>query len=299
MDTYLSPSTRQFLDRLAETTRRMEQAQNQISSGKKLTQVSDDPDQVSTLLQTRAELESCEQVQQNLGRVKTEVDTAEQALTSAAQILQNARTVAAQGASSNVTQETRNILAGQVQSMMEHMASIANSTVEGRFVFSGDADSSPAFALDFTHTPPYGTYLGQPAMRQVIAADGSTFNSSLDGGSLFDAPGNSVFAALDQVRTALLSGVDDNITAASQNLIGVEDYFGSRHAAYGAIQTRVNDAIDVASKRQVSLQTQVGSIEDADLSTAIVEFANASTNRNAALQAEAQMPRKSLFDYFA
>jgi flagellar hook-associated protein 3 FlgL len=297
MNIHLSPSTQQFLDRLADTTRRMERAQNQISSGKKITSASDDPDQVSTLLQTRAELESCQQVEKNLGRVKTEVDTAEQALTAADQLLQDARSAAAQGASTTVTQETRNILAGQIQSMMEHMASIANTSVEGRYVFSGDSDSSPAFALDFTQTPPYGAYLGSASSRQVLTSDGSTFIASLSGGTLFDAPGNSVFGALDQLRTALLSGVDTNITAASQNLSSVEDYLGTQHAAYGAVQTRVNSAVNVASKREVTLKTQVGNIEDADLSTAIVEFTKASTDRNAALQAQAQMPRKSLFDY--
>lgn len=297
MDIRLSPSTQQFIERLADTTRRMERAQNQISSGKKLTVVSDDPDQVSTLLQTRAELGGCQQVLKNLGRMKAEVDTAEQALTSADQLIQDARNAAAQGATTTVTQDTRNILAGQVQSMMEHLESIANTSVEGRFVFSGDSDSSPAFALDFTQTPPYGTYLGTASTRRVLTSDGSTFSSSSDGGTLFNAPGNSVFGALDQLRTALLSGVDTNIMAASQQLIAVQDYFGNQHAGYGAIQTRVASAIDVASKRQVTLKTQVGNIEDADIATAIVEFSNATTERNAALQAQAQMPRKSLFDY--
>jgi len=297
MDIRLDSSTQQFLMRLSDATRRMNRAQAEISSGKKFTSVSDNPDQVGTLLQTRAELQSCQQVEQNLGRVKTEVDTAEQALTSTDQILQDARTLGAQGSTSGVTQEQRNIIAGQVQTMMEHVVSIANTSVEGRYVFSGDADSSPAFTLDFTKTPPYSAYLGKAATRQVLASDGSSFNASLAGDTIFDATGNSVLGALDQLRTSLLGGVDANITAATQNLIGVEDYFGTQHAAYGAIQSRVNSAIDVASKREVTLKTQVGTLEAADVATAVVEFTNASMNRNAALQAQSQVSRKTLFDY--
>ena len=70
----LSPSAERFLNDLARINARSDKAQRQLASGLRLERPSDDPDQVSLLLETRAEASRVTQVTNNLGRVKTEVE---------------------------------------------------------------------------------------------------------------------------------------------------------------------------------------------------------------------------------
>jgi flagellar hook-associated protein 3 FlgL len=297
MQIRLDANTEQFLDRLTETTRRMERAQREISSGKRFTTVSDDPDQVAALLQTRTELESVEQIGQNLSRVKTEVDAAEQALELAETLLERARVYGAAGASGTATAQQRAVLAGQVGGLLEQLVAISNTTVEGRFIFSGDTDGSAAFRLDSAWTPPYGSYLGSGATREALLADGSRVRTSRSGAEVFDAAGASVFAAIEALRSALASGNGAAIETVVAGLETPSDHLRNMHAIYGSAQARVNDGIDTAAKRELQYRSQLGALEDADLALSVVEFQQAKLQRETALQARAQMGRKTLFDY--
>ena len=103
----LTPSDQKFLNRVNRISDRLNKAQERVSSGSRFTSVSDDPDQVSTLLQARASLSSVHQVQSNLGRVKAEVDAGEQALRTVAEVFERARVLGAQGANFTQDADTR------------------------------------------------------------------------------------------------------------------------------------------------------------------------------------------------
>src|SRR4051794_1447879 len=94
----LDSSTDRFLTDLSATTRRVERAQQQVTSGKRITVASDDPDKISSLVEDRSELSAAQQAESGMSRVKTEVDTSEAALASAVKLLDRARVIATQGA---------------------------------------------------------------------------------------------------------------------------------------------------------------------------------------------------------
>src|SRR5262249_38777590 len=107
----LNASALQFLNGLNRIGERMNHAQRQITTGLKVSQVSDDPDQISTLLLARAHLETAKQIGENLARQKAEVDTGEQSLQNAVQLFERARTLGAQGNTATQTATTRATIA--------------------------------------------------------------------------------------------------------------------------------------------------------------------------------------------
>src|SRR5580658_5316179 len=107
----LNPSYQQFLDNLNQISNNMQTAVQQMSTGFKINQVSDAPDQISTLLQARAGLASTTQVLSDLGRQTTEVNTAEQSLESAVQLFEQAQTLGAEGATTTATADQQSTLA--------------------------------------------------------------------------------------------------------------------------------------------------------------------------------------------
>jgi flagellin-like hook-associated protein FlgL len=65
---------------------------------------------------------------------------------------------------------------------------------------------------------------------------------------------------------------------------------------YGTAQSRITSALDVASKSELSLQTTLADLTDADEAEAITAEETAQTQQQAVLSMRANMSRGSLFD---
>lgn len=297
----LDSSSEQFLNALGGTQRKLNQAQLELTSGKRLNTISDDPDQISSLLQSRAELGNSVQTKSDLGRVKTEVDTAESVMATAVTLVEHARVLAAQGATGTSSAATRKNLADQLGDVMKQLVSVANTTVEGRSIFSGDSDQVAAYNIDLTQPVPTGTFLGTAATREIRHPNGTQFAVSKTAQEIFDSPNpnENIFASINAIRVALQSNDQAAIDAALPNLDTAGVFLNQQHAFYGSVQSQVNDGITYADKDQIRLAAKISSIEDADATQAALELNRAILQQNAALQSRGKMPRTSLFDFLA
>jgi flagellar hook-associated protein 3 FlgL len=288
-----------FLQNLKWINERLGRAEREVASGKRVTAPSDEPDSVSSLLEARAGLARLEQVAKNLNRVKTEVDAAESSLQSAVRLFDRVRSLGVTGANGTQTAETRKGLAGEIASIMDRMVALANTEVDGRFIFSGNDDLSRAYDLDFTQTPPWSAYQGSPAARMIEHPTGTRIRVAMDASEIFDNPGPSlnVFQAMEDLRQALLSNDDDAIHAAQAPLAGVGAHLNSSLTFYGNVQAQVGEAAETASRLQVRTSTEIGNLEDADITEAIVTVQQLKFTQEAAFSLRASVPRRSLFDY--
>jgi flagellar hook-associated protein 3 FlgL len=277
----------------------MQTAQRMVATGLRVQQPSDDPEVVSALLRARAGLSSAEQIRYNLGRVQLEVDSAETALQSAVKLFERVRTLGAQGATSVASASTRAQLAGQVELALEHMVGLTRTTVEGRYIFSGDADQSPPYAIDLSQDPPVASYAGSGVSRLVEHPNRTTFTIAHTAEEIFDAPEpeNNVFAVMIALRDALRANDDAAIEAALGNFTPAANHLNQQLAYYGAAQSRVAEALEYANRQLLGFRSQIANLEEADMAEAILEFQTAKQNQEAALQVRGLMPRTSLFDY--
>lgn len=301
MISLLDPSTQNFLTGLNQIQRRAQKAQLELTSGLKINNVSDAPDEIANLWQTRSDLASTQQIDSNLGRVKTETDTAEGALQSAVTLLERAQTLGAQGATATNTSQSRQDLAGEIGAVLQQLVTTANTSVEGRYIFSGDADQQQPYTFDLTQPTPVSTYQGSTTSRQVQGADGSVFSIALTAQDIFDSPNaqQNVFTSINNLRQALLNNDDAGISSALADVQTAGTYLNQQLAFYGTVQDRVSANIDFAKNYETQLQTQLSGIQDADLTQSITDLQQAATAQQAALASRAQLPRTSLFDFLA
>lgn len=295
----IASSNELFLDSLNKNSLRMQRAQQEISTGKRLVNVSDDPDQVSALLQAQAELASNQTITGNLGRVKLEVDNGEQALQSAVAVMERVRTLGSQGVTGTASPQTRQALAGEIGSLLEQLGGISRTQVEGRYIFSGDSDQAPPYTIDLTQANPVSGYGGSPATRQIQHPNGTRFSVARTAQQIFDAPAASdnVFYSVSNLRQALLNNDDAAIKSAFSDIGTSLDYLNGQLTFYGTAQNKVQEATDMAQQRQVQLNTRLSVIQDADLTQAITEFQQAAAQQQVSLESRAKMPRSTLFDY--
>jgi flagellar hook-associated protein 3 FlgL len=305
MITGLNPGNEQFLASLNILQSNLTQADEQLSSGLRVNQASDAPQQIQDIFQTRADLGQANQTVQNLSAIQSQVSTADSAVQSAIQLLSQAISLGTQGTNNTVSISTMQNLASQVQGLQSQLVSISRTDVGGVFVFSGDASGSAPYQLDPSSATGV-TRLITPQQSTLKIADptGVTFQVSMTAQDLFDQRDSSdnptaqnAFAALNSMVQALQSG---NTTAVTQALGAVQtatSYVNSQTAFYGTAENHVSSALDLAKKFQTQDQTQLSGLQDADSAALAVEVTQASTALDAALSAQAHKPKTTLFDY--
>jgi flagellar hook-associated protein 3 FlgL len=297
----LNSAAQSFLAGLAQIQQREQQAQQQLTTGLKINVVSDAPDAIAGLLQTRSELARTDQIDSNLGIVTTEANTAESALQTAVSLVERAQTLGAQGDSDLATAGTRQNVANELGSILQQLVNTANTSVGGRYIFSGDSDHQAPYSIDLTQTNPVSSYQGAAATRQIQAPDGSQFAVSLSGQDVFDSAtaSQNVFVSINNLRQALLNNNTPGINSSLADVQSAGAFLNQQLAFYGTVQDRLAGATNDAKNLETQLQTQLSGIQDADEAAAITQLTQAQTQQQAALESRAQIPRKSLFDYLA
>jgi flagellar hook-associated protein 3 FlgL len=288
-----------FLQNLISINSRLERAQREVASGKRLVVGSDEPDSVPALMQTKTDLVRLSQTTTNLGRLKTEVDAGELALQESIKLFDRVRTLGQTGASGVQNASTRKGIAEEIGSILQRMVGLANTQVDGRFIFSGDSDQTPAFTFDLNQNPPWSPYQGTAATRQALHPTGVTFPVAVDASTIFTNadPAINVFQAIENLRQALLSNDEPAMQAALAPLSDMTVQLNSVLTTYGNIQTQLVEATDTTEKFKLRLESEKANLEDADVTKSILELQQLKYTQQAALEVKAKLPRTSLFDF--
>src|ERR1019366_7084211 len=146
----LSPSNEAFMANMDRVQRTVSDAILQTSSGKRVNVASDAPDAIDAILQLRTDQVHNSQIQANLGVAQADANAADSALSSATQLMDRATVLATQGANFTVDATGRQSIAGEVESLLDQMTAISNTTVQGRYIFGGDQDGTPPYSVDLT-----------------------------------------------------------------------------------------------------------------------------------------------------
>jgi len=299
VDLYITNTTdAQMLTQLRHLNATMNEAQRQIASGKKVEIASDAPADVQSIVQNQSDLARVRQSEANLNKLNSEVGMASTVLERAAELMDSARSMGAQGASDTSDSSTRQLLASQIQDIETQMVGIADSTNAGRYLFSGDADTTAPYSIDFANTPPFSANTTALATRLGMDSMGNTFPIAMTATDIFNnaTSGNNVLQSLEDLRQGLLSGDDAAINTANSNLASAATYLGSVQSYYGTAQSTITSALDVASKSELSLQSNLSDLTSADMAEAITAEQSAQTQQQAVLSMRAKMSRGSLFD---
>ncbi len=300
----LSPANQAFLANMDRLQLNVQSASMEASSGKRVNVASDDPNQIDTILQLRTDQAHNSQIQENLAVAQADASAADGALSSATQLMDRATTLAAQGSNFTVDATGRQSIAAEIQSIQEQMVNISATTVQGRYIFGGDQDSSPPYAFSLASANGVTQLTNSAATRQVENSSGGSFSVSQNAQQIFDTQNadgttaaDNVFAALNNLRLGLLANNTAQITAASSSIQLAATRLNTAQAFYGSVENRITDATNYSSNYDVQLKTELSQKQDADITAAALAVTQGTTEMQAAFQMQAKMPHTSLFDF--
>ncbi|HLH01605.1 MAG TPA: hypothetical protein VKX25_02460 [Bryobacteraceae bacterium] len=294
----IQANTGSFLASLSNLENRLSQVNQQMSSGYRVNQASDDPTAIQPIVAYQGRIDYINQIKSNLTQAQTAAQTADSALQQASTLMDQLVTLATQGASSTSDASTRSNLAQKVQAIQQQLVAIANTTSNGQYIFGGDSATTAPYT--YTGTGPNGvTQNGTPTNTQILRdSDGNEITPSLTAQQIFDSSNGSIFQAAYDLSSALLANNQTGIQTALTEVQTGSQQLTAASVSYGNIETWITNGISTATSHVNNLTQALSAVRDADLPTLATELTTDQTAMQAAIAADGSLNNmKSLFDY--
>ena len=284
----------------------MSEAQQQLTSGKRVQRGSDDPAAAARAERAMAAAARADSNQRALDVSRNAMQLSESALGTAGELLQQAREMVVNAGNGSFKDSDRRTLAESIRGLRNDLLALANrSDGAGRHVFGGQGSDGPPLIDSATGV----VFVGSVGEQQASAGESTPL--TVDGyaawlGTTDPADPNaklSVFQALDTVINGLLTPGQTGAQVAavvSRGLASI-DATSATLAAWrsraGEALNRIDGIENRLSQTKLAAQTERSGAEDLDLVAAISSVQNQQTGYDAALKMYSMVQRMSLFDY--
>jgi flagellar hook-associated protein 3 FlgL len=275
---------------------RIIEAQRQVTTGKRLNKVSDDPSASTIAVAERNTLGAIEQYTRTSDGVASRLTVVDTVLSDIVQMLTNVQTAALNGRGSTKTTEQRAAVALELTGLKSALLDNFNTSFQGTYVFSGANSTTQPFT-----TAPGGSvnpYSGSTTELDVEIGDARTVTMAFDGNVIAQgSDGQHLFDALDGLIAAVTAGDEAGITT---GINAMERAFNRATTAQSRLGNDMNE-IDSQKLRlqqmKLSSNERLSKLEATNMAEAITNMAHADAAYQAALGAVSTATRASLLDY--
>jgi flagellar hook-associated protein 3 FlgL len=281
---------RSLLQDISRAQERMMQAQQQVSSGKKILAPSDNPSAAADILRLNSEQMEGAQYLQNLTFAKSRLQVTDSALDTVQQVIERARSLgqssigSSLGASSNVT---------EVNALRDHLVTVANTTHAGRFIFGGSVTTVPPYIKNPDSTV---TYQGNAQDMPLQVSRTSSIKAQIAGSEVFSGTIN-IFDVMADLATAMQTGDKAGIDAQVKKLEQFSDVIATARTKVGGNLNLAASVESELSSAKLARDSQLSREEAADLAAAISELTMSQNGLQATLAVGARISQLSILDY--
>jgi flagellar hook-associated protein 3 FlgL len=282
---------------------RIDTTQQELSTGRKINQPSDNPYGTSLALQLNNQLANLDSYSNNVTDGTGWAQAANAALSDVTDSVQRIRELVVQAANGTLTQADMSADAAEVNQLIDQIKQDANTQYNGQYIFSGaatttapyQAGSNDAFAGDT------GQVTRQIGPNTSLAVNGDLSSVLGTGQTTSGQPAGDgkLLNTLRNIADAMQSG---NSGALSASLSGLDTNLGSLtglSANMGATTDRLQMAASRIQSLQASDSQSLSDTQDADMAQTEVDFSTEQAALSAALQAGAHIVQQSLMNFLS
>ena len=275
---------------IARAQERMQKAQNEVSSGKKVNAPSDNPAAAADIIRLTSEKSEAEQYSRNLTFAQSRLQVTDDVLDSVEKMVERARTL---GQLSFGNPAVASSYVAELSGLRDQIISAANTTHAGRFIFSGSATATAPYLKNPDSSV---TYLGNGEQMSLQVTRSAALQTQLAGSEVFSGTLN-VFTVMADLAKAMQAGDKAGIDAKVKNL---EQFSTQVSVARSKAGSYLNLATNVASQlssAKLARETELTHEQAADLATAISELTLSQQGLQATLAVGARISQLNILDY--
>jgi flagellar hook-associated protein 3 FlgL len=279
---------------------RMQQLQEQLSSGKAVNRPSDSPSGAVSALRYRADIRRNEQLSRNASDGLAWLGQADTSLTDGLSLVRRVRELVLQGVNASTDQAGREAIANEIDGLRDGMLALANTSYLGRPVFSGNAAGTTAYDTS-------GTYLGDSGAVVRAVSPGVDVQVNVTGPDAFSftavTPGGptDVFATLAKISADLRAGTPVSVeTVRTDDLSALDAGFLKMQQALATVGARYHQVETMRNRNEsdaINLTGALGEVESIDLPKTVMELQMQEVAYQSALAATARVIQPSLVDF--
>jgi flagellar hook-associated protein 3 FlgL len=279
---------------------RLSKTQGQLSSGKRITNPSDDPYGAGHAVQLTSDLAGLSAYDRNVSDGTAWTQVSDSALMNMQNLTQRVRELLVEAANDTTGQAGRNATAAEIDQLVDAVKQEADTQYAGQYVFAGSA----------TTTSPYqigggDTYNGNTATISREIGPGTTIQINSDLSSVLGngqaAADNKLLNTLRDISQHLRGGTtadaDALRTTDLQHLDANLDSLSTLQANVGATENRLQLASSRIGDLQSSTTKLLSLTQDVDFAKAATEYSTEQASYTAALRASSNIIQSSLLDF--
>jgi flagellar hook-associated protein 3 FlgL len=290
------------LNNMTSTAERLMEAQDRVSSGKRIRKPSDDVNGTGRALSLRSTISEIEQYLRNSDMVKSQLEVTNGAMDSIVTSLERVKEIALLAANSTVPVEARASLTTELGEIMLSLAAAGNMQYGDRYIFGGSITDQAPIVTSGVTMPPY-SYAGNDTQMSVQVAPWTNATCNVVGSAVFNMNGAAVptspdvFSTIQSLKEEIEAG---NSTAVSARIADIDANLKNVitiRSEVGARASRLDNISESLLDSKTSLSTLLSETEDADLTQAVLELRTRENVYQAAVSVAGRILNITLADY--
>ncbi len=299
-----------YLHNLNKNYTNLGKLQMQLSTGHKVSKPSDNPFVVTRTMELKSSIAANERFKKNIEEAKGWVDTQEMALGQINDALQKARELTVQGATGSLSESDKLAVAEQIKQIREQIVDIANTSYDGRYIFSGTNTTTKPFEITEDGKVQYN---GSTEELDKELSQGVSLNIGISGKDFFKAnytqkdPNASstdtegIFFTLNNIIASLEGKPTNPEGQSTSSLLGVLDNnmenISTIRSDTGAIQNRIEDMYNKNESETFNMTTLLANTYDVDLAETYMQTKVLESIYQASLNVGARVLQPSILDF--
>ncbi len=290
MDVTSSTMYRTFLSNMSALNEELSRVNQQISTGKKLVNLRDDPASSAESVLLQDESAELDQYTANTQSCGYYLQVADSALNSVQNLIASIQAKGLEADSATLSATDRDAIAKEIRSLRDQIFSLANSEVSGRYIFGGTQISTPPFSIAGDAV----TYQGDSGVNEIRVGDALSVRQNVAGSAVFSQVFDAIASLLSAIDAGDLAGIGGALEQLSARLEGY-------NLARGEIGTELGKVESLQSElatQKVNLQARRSNVEDVNAAEAAARLGRIETALNATMTAgQTILQQKNLFDF--
>jgi len=279
-------------DSIDTTASNLNVAQQQLATGKRVVEPSDDPAAFAQADLLQASESATSNDGTRAGLVQNSLNVTDSALSQASTAVTSAIASATQGADGTVNASQMATIAQAVQGQLAQLIQSANTNYAGVYLFGGNQTQAAPFSAA-------GAYSGDLASNSAAFSDGATIQVTFNGKGIFGDNASGAIGALTSLITALNTGNQANVAAALPQLNAALQQIATARASIGS---SLNNAIALAANSTstvTTLNSNINQVAGADVAQVAMTVQEDSAEEQALVSLASEIGKMPLINILA
>jgi flagellar hook-associated protein 3 FlgL len=256
----------------------------ELSSGMSIQSLQDNPVGAAQSTLLASQIEQDDTFVQTASGVSSLMQVADSTLGDVVTQITNAIALAVEGSNGTQNSSNNTSVAQQISGILSQVISLANTSYQGQYLFSGSQGSVQPFTLDSSTTPPTITYGGDTQVQFVQTPGGQQLQVNLPGASVFGSGSTGVLGALNQLVTDLTNGASTtSITTDTDSLTTALGQLSDQRSLLDSSLSLLNSASTFTQTAESQLQVAQGNLLSANPAVVASQLSSAETQHQALL----------------